>query len=235
MGKFKNAYYAFMGNMKYSKGDMNGALEWFGKACEEKKPNPKLVVSYGYLLLKMGKIQEAEKVLERLLHSKQSDEIEMNAKLNFALVLWKKGELDKAVDMMYEVYDNYKNSTVYGSLGYLLIVKGDLKKALEFNLEAYVYNDNDGIILDNLGQTYYLRGEFNSAMEIYKKLMALSPSFAEAYYNYGLVLMKIEQYEKALEMIKKSASYTLSSLSTITRDNINEKIEEIEKKLMQGE
>lgn len=152
----------------------------------------------------------------------------MVLKSNMALVQWKKGNLDEAINTLEEVIKKYETSNIYGSLGYMLIQKGDLDKALEFNLKASEYNSSNAIIMDNLGQTYYLRGNYDKATEIYENIMETNPTFPDAYYNYALVLKARKEYSKAIEIAKKALNYQLSFLSTITRQQIDSLISELE-------
>lgn len=220
--------YQYLGSAEYSKGNLEKALDWFSKACGGKRAKPATLTSYGYILLKTGKIAEAEEVLNRVLSMELTTDQKMYARSNLALVLWKKGRLDEAVEMLEEVIKEYRNTTVYGSLGYLLILKGDLQRALEFNREAMEYNGSNPVIMDNMGQTYLLLGEFDKAAEIYESLMEKKPSFPEAYYNFGLLLEKRGDAEKALEMFRKAFEYKLSFISTITSGDIEEKIRRLE-------
>ena len=138
-----------------------------------------------------------------MIDSDMDEDSKIKAKSNYALVLWKKGELDSAINLLEEVLSEYTSTVVYGSLGYLYILKGDLEKAVEFNKEAYDYNDSDPIILDNLGNAYYLTGELSKSKEIYKELMNLNPQFPEAFYNYSLLLKKLGKLDEALDYMKK--------------------------------
>jgi len=171
----------------------------------------------------------AEEILSNLLNSKLDFTDKMNVKSNYALVLWKKGLIEDAVKMLEDVIKQYENTTVYGSLGYILIASGDLDKALEFNLKAYEYNYSNGIIVDNLAQTYYLRKDYQKAEELYKKLMELKPAFPEAYYNYGLVLLQLGKNQEAYESMQKALQYEFSYLSTITKQEVETKMKEIER------
>lgn len=223
------AIYSFLGNAKYGQGKLDASLQWIGRAVKTGKAKPRVVTAYGYLLLKTGNLTEADAVLSKNLKSGLSKDDEMHAKSNYALVLWKKGDLDGAIAMLEELIAEYETSTVYGSLGYFLILKGDLEKALQLNLKAYEYNGSNTVIQDNLGQTYHLMGENEKAAEIYEKLMAANPQFPEAYYNYGLVLEALGQPEKALEIMEKALHHKLSFLSTITMEEIEAKLDELKK------
>lgn len=224
-------FYSYIGGIKYSTGNLDDAVKWFGRAFATGRAKPATVTSYAYLLLKSGRLAEAENILNNLISSRPGKDNEMYAKSNLALVLWKKDMLDEAIALMEEIIVDYKSSTVYGSLGYFLILKGDLEKALKFNLEAYEYNDSNTVIQDNLGQVYHLTGQLEKSAEIYEKLMAKKPTFPEAYYNYGLVLLESGQPEKAAEMMEKALNYKLSFLSTIKKEDIEKKLEEIKNSL----
>ncbi len=222
------AVLAFIGRTNYFKGNIEQGLAWFEKAYKTGVAKPKTIISYAYLLLKSGNIEDSERILENLLRSRLETDERMLAKSNKALVEWKKGNLDNAIETLEEVISDFETTNIYGSLGYMLIQKGDLDKALEFNLKAYDYNSLNTVILDNLGQTYYLRQEYDKAAEIYKNLLKEEPSFPEAYYNYGLVLKAQNENEKALEMAKKALNYKISFLSTIKKENIDSLIAELE-------
>ncbi len=223
-----SSIYSFTAKVKYAKGDSKGALERYKKAYDKGKLTINGEVSYGYILLKLGEIEKSEKILRAVTKKNLNRDQEMLVKSNIALVLWKKGDLDGAIDILYEVYDKYKNTTVYGSLGYFLIQKGDFNKALEFNLEAYDYNNTDNVIADNLGQNYYFMGEYDKAEEVYKKLLERSPRFPEAYFYYGNVLFEKGKKDEAIEYMKKSLDYNFSSLSTTSKEDIENRIKYIE-------
>lgn len=223
--------FTLTGTLKYSRGSIDQALVWFKRANDTGRAKIKSVISYAYLLLKNGRIDESEVILRKLLQSGISRDDEMLARSNLALAVWKKGDLDSAVSMLEEILPDYKNSNIYGSLGYFLILKGDLDRALQFNLEAHEYNNSNTVILDNLGQTYHLAGQDEKALEIYETLISKNPAFPEAYYNYSLVLKKLGRSEQALEMAEKALEYRFTFLSTINRDDIEEKIKEINSSL----
>lgn len=222
--------YAVIGRIIYGKGDIESALKWFNKSYRSGKATPNAIVSYAYLLIKSGETEEPEEILDKLLGRKLNLAEEMGAKSNLALIQWKKGELDKAIDTLTEVYEKYRNTTVYETLGYFLIAKGDLNKALEFNTEAYEYNGTDNVIMDNLGQNLYLMEDYEKSAEIYEKLIQKSPAFPEPYYYYGNVLSIKNDNEKALEIMKKALNYKFSGLSTIKKEDVENKIKYLESK-----
>lgn len=67
----------------------------------------------------------------------------------------------------------------------------DLNESLEFNLEAYAFNNDDQTILDNCALNYYMLGKMTEAEAMFEKLMSKSPKRAEPYYYYALTLNKL--------------------------------------------
>ena len=225
---FSRAFiYSILGTRNYGLGNMDKAIEWFAKAYDSKRAGIQTSTSYAYILLKNGDVKKSEEILQKLLKDNQSSPDLPKIKSNMALVLWKKGKVDEAAAMLEEVIKTYKTTSIYGSLGYLLIAAGDLDRALKLNLEAYEYNSEDKIILDNLGQNYLLLGMYDKAEEIYKPLMEKKPAFPEPYFNYGLLLEKLGNAEVALGMFKKALEYKFTYLSTISRQDVEAKIRQL--------
>ena len=218
--------FTMIGSRNYSLGKTEKALEWFSKAHYSNKAGVRHSVSYAYILLKNADLVKAEEILQKLLLDYPTSQDAPYIKSILALALWKKGNLDASAAMLEEVIATYKTTSMYGSLGYLLILKGDLENALQFNQEAHEYNTTDKIILDNLGQNYYLLGMYEKAKEIYEPLVEKAPTFPEPYYNYGLLLEKLGEPETALAMMKKALNYKFSFLSSISREEVELKIQE---------
>jgi tetratricopeptide (TPR) repeat protein len=223
----KTAIYAYLGNLNYQQGKHPEAMMWLNKTAAQKDCKPAYLIGYGFLLLKLGKLEQAEEMLERAGGMKLGREEMLGLESNNALLLWKQGRLEEAIAKMEGLYPEYKNTNLYGSLGYFYILSGDLDKALAFNREAYEFNESGTVIIDNLAQTHYLRGEYEEALKLYEELAALKPTFPEAYFNYGLVLEALGRRGDALEQMNKALEYPISLLSTVTREEIEGKIAEI--------
>jgi tetratricopeptide (TPR) repeat protein len=215
------------GKIQYGKGNLDEAIKFFNKAVKNGKASVDAMASYGFVLFKAGHLQEAEEVLIKAIDSSSSAEQKNLAKSNLALVLWKKGNLDEAVNMLKEVISEYKTTAVYGSLGYMAIEKGELDYAMKINLEAYEYNSDDPIIIDNLAHLYHLTGDIEKSSELFEKLIEKKPHFPEAYYDYGQYLEDAERYEEAVEMYNKALSCPFNFNSTITKDQVSERRDKV--------
>ncbi len=219
--------YCNKGRIEYAKGNLEEAAKWYKKAAKGKNVDANVITNYGFILFKSGKVEEAEKIFNSVINkSKTSDEKNL-AKANLALVTWKKGNLDEAISMMKEVTKNYKTTSIYASLGYLVIERGDLDEALEINLEAYDYNPDNAIIQDNLAHLYHLRGEMDKAEELFTKLMETEPHFPEAYYDYGQYLEDCDKEKEAMEMYQKALTLPFNFNSTISKEKVEESYERL--------
>lgn len=227
--KYKPYYYTFKANKSYNKGKREEALEFYEKASKCKNCAVGIKTMYGFLLLKMGHLDESDKILSNIIESKNTSiKDKWSAKISYAFVLWKKGEVDKGIEILDKVYEEHRNVSVYESLGLLLVEKGDMERALKINEEAYDYDKENPVILDNLGQTYLRMGENDKALEKYKILYEKSPKFPEAYYNYGIALLKKGENKEAIEIMKKSLLYNFSFISTVSKETVENKLAEYE-------
>ncbi len=220
--------YAMRSNKKWSEGKIDEARLFAKKAFETKPLDPALAIRYGYSLIRFNDFEQAEAILTNVSEKKLGRESLMSLRLNKAILYWKQGREEESLDIALKLQEDYTNSILYGTLGYLLVIKGDLEKALSYNLEAYEYNDTNTAILDNIGLTYYKLAQYDKALEIYEKLIPLNPSFREAHFNYGLVLENNNQVELALEQYKIALTKKGSLVSHVPFESIEEKVKQLE-------
>lgn len=218
--------YKLQGAKVYGREDnIEEAIKWYEKAYKTGRADTGTGVSLAYLMLKTGDMEKSEALFKKIYEASSTSEDFRNIiKSNIALIKWKKGKLDEAIEMMEKLVADFKTTNIYGSLGFLYIEKGDFEKALEFNKEANEYNNSNSIIMDNLGETYYWLERYDEAEETYVKLMEKEPKFPEPYYHYGLVLEKLDKKDEAFKMFKKADTFKINFLSTITKEQITEKL-----------
>ena len=188
----------------FAEGNVEEADIVMKKASTAAPKNAMIHSIYGFMLLKMGKVDEAEKNLELAKNLAKTDDEKNSINSSVALLLWKKGLLDEAIHEMEVLTENYKTSATYSTLGFLYIEKGDMEKALEYNQEAYDFNSSNAVILDNYATVLFLRGDYEKAGNVFSELMSKQPGFPDAYFNYASLKEKINQPEDALDLYKKA-------------------------------
>ena len=101
------------------------ALELYRRAVEEGCSDVRVMMAYGVLLLKQRKFDQAHEVMlktEKMPGITHGEKKQL--RINYAVCEWKRGRLDRAIELMEQAAQDGLNSTIYGSLGYMLIEKG---------------------------------------------------------------------------------------------------------------
>lgn len=211
---------ALYARIQFQKGNTDKAVRWFAIANRLGSLKPASMMYYGYILLRTGDIGTAEEVLTRASLAAKKEPLKKRIKALLSLAVWKRGDLESAIEMMEDAISSVKITSFYQNLGLMYNLEGDRKKALEFNLEAYDYNSDDAVIMDNLAEAYALCGETEKAKIQYEALLKKEPHFPEPYYNYGLLLIERGQREKGLELIRQSLDKRFSFLSVKTKEEV---------------
>jgi len=215
------------GNADYDK-----ALKLYDDAYAKGMDAPRLLRGYSVLLIRTRQFDKALEVLKRMEKApglKPKDKAELHT--NYAIILWQKGHLDRALEILDDVFRQGKNGTIYSIIGYLKIEKGDAQEALAFNQEALEYDEEDPVFLDNLGQTYYrLLGDKEKALPYFEKAIKKKPSAIDT--NYFLALYSMEEgfYDEARRYLETAKAGFFSPLNYATPEMIEEKLAEIEAK-----
>lgn len=218
---------ASIAEVRYGMGHTESALKLYKFADKIGKMKFPHRVRRAYLTLKEGDIDEANKLFVLISMEKLKPEQRAKLKESQALVAWKRGDLAEAIEMLEYVHNSFVSTTTYGSLGYMYIHSGNLKRALEYNLEGYEYNPENDIIVDNLAFTYLKLGDYENAEKYYLKLFEMDPKFPEGYYEYGKYLIDVKhQKEVGIEYVKKALNCRFSFLSMFGRRDVLDYLEE---------
>lgn len=213
----------------HNKGEYDKALQLYKEAIEKGANNPRVLRGYSVLLLRTSQFSEALEILkkmEKLPGITPKDKAEI--RINYAIILSRKGHLDRALEILEEEFRHTKNGNLYSIIGFLKIETGNAEDALAFNLSALEYDDTDAIFLDNLAQTYYrLLGDKENAKTYFDKAIALKPNAIDT--NYFLALYDIESGDlaSAKEHLETALQGFTSPLNYATPDMIKAKLAEI--------
>lgn len=220
---------ANLGDMQYQKRDYPKALHFYRLAEKVGPLSLKHRMLLGYVYLRCGRVEEAGKYLRLCLaaiprNGAPKNVLPRNEIRNLlALVSWKEGNMEDGIDILESLLEEgYRTTVVYQNLGIFYNLKEDRGKALQFALEAYDYNADDPIIVDNLAEAYAQSGDNEKALEVYEELIRQEPEprFPEAYYGYGETLIRVGRREEGLAMLQKALTKPFSFLSVRPKEDI---------------
>lgn len=199
--------------------DPKRALSWFERGYKHGMTIAQQE-SYAYYLLREGEVERSEKIYQTLLSQRLRPELRLKLRSDYAVLLMKTGRIDEAVEDLEEITLNYVNTTTYGTLGYLYLLKNNKRKAESYNLEAYEYNSSDPVILDNCVQLFIMQEDYQKAKEYADALVEKNPYFVEAYYDSAFVYLKLGDFEKAEELIERAKKCRITFMSTVKEDEL---------------
>ena len=213
-------FYNIRGQYFSIKGMADKALESFAKAYD-RKPNSNNTLNYGYLLLRSGEYDKAEIIINSaFLLSRITEDDKNRARMMLALLNWKRGNLDEAIEIYENLLAKGENTTIYANLGFLYIEKGDIEVAFEFNKKAYEYNDANNVIADNFAECCYAMGDKDKAYDVLKNAVSSNMPIAENYYHFARLLFERKEYDEALKHIGFAKKMSINSLSGITMQDV---------------
>ena len=203
------------------------AIGKYEAALQQGMNKPSFLMAYSVLLMRLGQYERAMEIIrmtEKL--DKLNTEDRRRLTMNYAICQWKLGDLDRAIGSMKELMKNYKNSTVYGSLGYMLIEQGDqtgdYEEARRFNAEALAYDDEDPVVLDNVAQYYYRTGDTAKAREYFEKALEERPTQVDSMYYLAKLKEQAGDLEGAGALMDEARKIHFSALSTVGKQRIDE-------------
>ena len=247
MGLFDAAKAAFTGNKAYRAHVDGNKLAGEGKpqeAAEKYRTALKLyeesiqagtvaqniLRAYAVLLMREGYFDKAGELMQKISKMKtltKDDWFEL--RVDYSIYLWKTGQLDKAIETIGRAADYKMNGMVYGTLGMYWVEKArethDYQAALDFNMKALDYDDEDPSTLDNLGQLYEIMsqepGEKSAeyraeAIRYYKRAHKAKPRQTTTIYYLARLYHQDGEDGKARELLSVRDSLYISAICTVT-------------------
>lgn len=216
-----------LGQSEYAKGNNTKALALLKKAHESSRSKPSVSAAYAYILLRVGQAEEASKVLNYvLLNSKLKEQDRAQLRQILSLVRYRQGDFEEATRLMELVFEVYKNTGVYGALGYYKILSNspDMEK---FNEEAYDYNSGDKVIIDNMVILALKKGDLQKAKELSDKSIGAGNRGVEIFYHAGQTYEALGENDKAADFFRKAKSCQRSFMTTVTEAEVENAIERL--------
>jgi len=146
------------------------------------------------------------------------------------LVDWKRGNERKAAADLGRLAEDFRNGTLFATLGSLYIAAGMTDEALRHNEEAREFDPSNSTIADNLGRSYYVTGRVEESEEIFDELIEKGAHIPEPYRNKALILEERGDTNEAAELVERAKQQPYSHLSYFSPEDIDEITERIEAK-----
>ena len=138
------------------------AIKIFKILIAKDNKNNNLLFLYSYCLEKIGKSDQANLILLKIIKSDDQDAYSRNY-LAYNLAL-KKENLDLALTLIKRaLIINPNNGFFLDTLGWVQYQRNDYNSALFYLEKALTYNPNSPEIMDHLGDCYLMLGRFNEA------------------------------------------------------------------------
>ena len=213
---------------KLSKGDTEGAMRLYKEAIDEGLQDVRYILTYVVLLIRAGRYQEARDLLVKIQRYPMADNLRCQLYVDYASCVYKMGELQKGIELLERQHAKQPSGLVYETLGYLYVEAGDYEKALAFNTEAYDYDDEDSITLDNLAQTYYRLGNDKAkAREFFQKAIELKPTQIDTLYFLAQYDIEEGNKDAAREKLEKALKGRFSPLNYATREMVQASLDSL--------
>lgn len=210
----RDKMYSFAGKRNYYKGRLNKAVHWYGKAYATGIAENRVRISYVYSLILIGDIEKAEEIMEEIRQLAKRDDIESSFLICEALLKWHAtGSIRAGAVILEQTSRSQRNSTLYANLGRLYLLAGQHSQADALNQEAYEYNKDNALILENILYLQWIREERNEALSTARKLIRSGPHTPDAFHYAGLVFLWANELKLAGKCQKKELRYQHSILS----------------------
>ena len=188
------------------------------------------MLPYSVLLLREGGEANFQKVKEILKKAEKAPDLDASRRkellMDYAVAQYKLGELDKAIGLLEASHRKGPCGLTYQSLGFLYIEAGDAEKALAYNQEALDYDDEDAVVLDNMGQTYYrLLNDPETARQYFDRAIAIKDSQIDTLYFLAQYDKKEGNKQAAIEKLEKALGGRFSPLNYATKEKVQAEID----------
>ena len=217
----------------HNKGDLAGARAAYEALYAAGVMDATYLLPYTILLLREGSSEEAEKVKEILRKAEKLPGLNPGQKteihVNYACAQYKLGHLPEAIQLLEASHKHAPCGSTYQTLGYLYVEAGNTEKGLPFNEEALEYDDEDPIVLDNMGQLYYrVIHDKDKALEYFKKAIALKDSQIDTLYFLSKYDIENGDTAAAKEKLEKALTGRFSPLNYASKERIEQALKELQ-------
>lgn len=219
--------------VRHQKGDVEGARREYEALLAQGVYKPNYLLPYSVLLLRDGGEENYLKVKKLLAKIQKSPELSKEERsqllMNFAVADWKLGNKQKAIELLEASHRERPCGLTYQTLGFLYVDAGQQDKALSFISEALDYDDEDPVVLDNMGQYHYcLTGDKQQAKGYFDKAHAVKPGQIDTLWFLSRYDLEAGDKQAALEKLETAAEGRFSPLNFVSRQQVQGEIDRLQ-------
>jgi len=184
--------YNNLGKALEEKGEVEEAIDMYGKAISVNPDHQRPYNNLGVALLNRGKIDEASRVLKKALE-KAPEQPETH--YNLGLTHSARDDFQKAEEHYLKAHEHFSRDSdpdVHNNLGITLARQGKLQEAVEHFREAVRINNDDAFAHNNLGITLARMGENREAIIHFQHALRINPNNRLAWNNLQIVIAELE-------------------------------------------
>ena len=143
------------------------------------------------------------------------EQLKEENRLNEALGFYAKKDYDKALNIYQDIIKVKPSSEVYGNMGVIFKIKGDIKTAIKCYIEAIKLNPKNFQIYNNLGNAFKDIKDYKMAVKAYSDALKLNPNDFNAYNNLGILYEAMGDSNKAIEAYKQAVRVNPNNAKSI--------------------
>ena len=214
----------FIGKLGVSNNHPNKAVSWYKTAAKVTNSKAKYIRNYVYCAIKYGYTEDVDKVLNKILKKREKykpfkGQDYIDIQMVRALLEWKKGDVDKAIEILDVLFEQEKTNDLYITIAYMKTIKGNIEESLAFSKEAYDKFENDVLVKSIYAINLYKDGQKEEATKIFEVLEKGLTNIPDTLYYYAILLVDNDETDKAIIMLKKAMSLLRTTIITIVDPN----------------
>ena len=211
---------------KHARGDIETARKMYVSAIEKGLDKAEYLGPYGVLLMGDGKFEEALEIFNKAIALKPKQVLRIKTRINRAIAFTKLKRYEEAKAALEDIHKNYRSRQVYEVLGYLYVLIDD-ENAEKYLLEAYDYDPNNYVILDNLCQYYLGKEDYVNARKYGELAHEEEENKVDNLYHLACIEAHDKNTEKAAEYCEAMMLPKLSALNDVSEQMRSRKYKEI--------
>ncbi len=118
---------------------------------------------------------------------------------------YERDEIERAQSILEEAYRlEPSNPEIVNKLAYVTAKNGDRLKGIELYERSLELDENDDLTHNAIASLYRAEKAYERAQDHYLKALEIDDTYAQTFYNYGNLLVDMDEVEEARAMYKRA-------------------------------